>query len=131
MPEAGDIDIDVNEAINMAVRLVRANLRRQAPVRTGALRDSIMVSGAVKNNQLTINSDYLFYGKFLDQGTGPYATKKRLTWRERPGKGQGGIRPRFWTTLEKSTRTEIKNIFERVIAQQIRVKLIRPLKFRL
>lgn len=130
MPE-GDIDIDVNSAINMAVRLVRANLNRQVPVKTGALRDSIMISGAVKNNQLTINSDYLYYGKFVDQGTGPYATKKRLTWRPSPGKGKGGIRPRYWTTLERSTRTEIKNIFERIIAEQIRVKLIRPLRFRL
>lgn len=125
------LEIDVNEAINMAVRLTRDNLIRQVPVKTGALRDSIQVSGGVKKNQLTINSDYLFYGKFVDQGTGPYATKKRLTWRPRPGRGRKGIRPRYWTTLEKSTRLEIKRIFERVIAQQIRVKLIRPLRFRL
>lgn len=118
-------DLDLNQPINMAARLIAANLRRQAPVDTGALKRSIRVTGTFTGKSIQFRYDYLYYGKFLDKGTGPYGVRgkgKRGQWDPNPGKGRGGIKPRFWTSLEDSTKIRVKKIISNVIKQYIKTQ---------
>ena len=102
--------LDINKLITQVCKLIRLNLREQVPVVSGKLRSSIKVSGKETAAGITFSSTYLMYGIYLDKGTGPYATKKRGDWDPKPGKGKGGIKPRFWTTLTESTRKSIRQI---------------------
>ena len=104
-------------ASNMASRLVSAQVRGQAPVKTGALKRSVKVRlDRTENNgtyAFTFNYNYLGYGIFTDLGTKPYAVDdaSRGPWNPKPGKGEGGIRPRFWLSLDESIQDRIGNIF--------------------
>lgn len=102
--------LDTNKLISTVCKLIRLNLIAQVPVVSGKLKSSIKVSGRVTPSGITFSSTYLGYGVFLDTGTGPYATKKREAWNKKPGKGKGGIKPRFWTTLTETTRKSIRQI---------------------
>jgi len=118
-------DIDLTSAINMAARLIAANLRRQAPVATGALKRSIRVSGSYTGDSIQFRYSYLYYGKFVDKGTGPYGVRgkgKTGQWNPNPGKGIGGIRPRFWTSLEDSVKKQVKKQVAKAIGQYIRTQ---------
>lgn len=103
-------NLDTNKIINQVCKLIRLNLVKQVPVVSGKLRASIKVSGKVTADGITFSSTYLGYGVYLDKGTGPYKSKIRGEWNPKPGKGKGGIKPRYWTTLEESTRKSIREI---------------------
>jgi len=118
-------DLNIQPIIDKAARIMQNELRRQAPVDTGALKKSIRVRGIYNGSSVRFNTEYLYYGKFVDQGTGPYATKARKAWNPAPGKGKGGIKPRFWTTLEGTFRQRINKMITKVIADFIKFSLIR------
>lgn len=96
-----------------AIRIIERIITAQAPVKTGALRNSIRIQPGFKNDNVNLDFYYLEYGKYLDLGTGRYRTRpsRRRNWNPRPGKGKGGIKPRFWTTLKKEVRREINRLF--------------------
>lgn len=118
-------EIKLDAAISMGARVIAANLRRQVPVKTGALKRSISVRGYFEGGSLKFSSDYLRYGIFTDLGTGRYRATKRSGFMPNPGKGKGGIRPRFWTTLERSVSVNIKKTVTKIVKDYIRFQLTR------
>lgn len=113
-------------ATNMVSRIMSAQLRRQAPVDTGALKRSIHVKAIRTNNSVQFVTDYLPYGVYTDMGTGPYKTTKRGEWNPKPGKGKGGIKPRFWTSPSKTVVKDIRKIMAKAMGQYIKITLTRP-----
>ena len=118
-------ELNLSEAISMGARVMQANLRRQAPVDTGDLKRSITVRGAYDGRTLKFISNYLTYGKFTDLGTGPYKANKRGAWNPRPGLGRGGIRPRFWTTIDRAIQTNLKKTIANIVKEHIKFQLSR------
>ena len=118
-------DLELTAPLNMAARLIEANLRRQAPVDTGALKRSIKVKANYTGNSVQFRYSYKTYGIFVDKGTGPYAVRgkgRSGQWNPNPGKGTNGIKPRFWTSLESSTKIRVKKIISKVIGQYIKTQ---------
>lgn len=118
-------DINFSQALSTASRQITATLKRQVPVDTGALKESISVKGNYTGESIQFRYGYLKYGVYVDKGTGPYAVRgkgKTGEWNPRPGKGRGGIRPRFWTSLDGGTKSRVKRIIARVTAQFIRTQ---------
>ena len=118
-------DPKLQAALNMAARIATNVLKKQVPVKKGDLQKSIKVSGVQTDNSVKLVSDYLPYGVYTDRGTGPYRTRAGRPWNPNPGKGQGGIRPRFWTTLDQANRTKINNILRKAMADFIKISLFR------
>lgn len=109
-------DSILTPATNLASRLISAQLKRQAPVKTGALKRSTKVKTEREEVDgeyiFTYNFDYLGYGIYTDLGTGQYAVDedRRREWNPAPGKGKGGIKPRFWTTIEQSVSDRVGDL---------------------
>lgn len=112
-------------ATNMASRLVSLQLRRQSPVKTGRLRKSIHIRANRTDEGVTFVATYLDYGTFTDTGTGPYGVQDsdRRSWDPIPGKGKGGIKPRFWLSLDDIFLDNINDMLaeavERAIEEEI------------
>jgi hypothetical protein len=109
--------------------LIERELQKQAPVKTGALRRSIKVTANMTEDGVTFSADYNKYGIYVDRGTGPYKTKRRGGWNPSPGKGKGGIKPRFWTTIPRPLQNQIKTLIQKATMAWIRFELRRlPIK---
>ncbi len=121
------LDPDIRRAATTAARLTTTKLKSQAPVKTGALRDSVRTRVAVKGDNFSLIITYKPYGLYTDLGTGPYKTspKNRRGWNPKPGKGKGGIKPRFWTTLDKVWREDNFNKLFRTAFKKIVVNTFR------
>jgi len=122
-------DPEITKAMGDAARVIQELLRSQAPVKTGTLRDSVRVVGQEgKSGNIVFKSTYKDYGVYLDYGTGPFNTyPQRGAYRRNPGSGvgQGGIKPRFWTSLDESTRLRVRDIMKKATEQIIRTQLKR------
>ena len=104
-------------------------VKDQTPVDTGKLKKSMNVTPIVKRNgDLAFKIDsvpYKKYGRYVDLGTGPYYTGKRGKFNRRPGKGKGGIIPRFFTTINRVTITRVKKKMARAFADYFKFELRR------
>jgi len=111
----------------LAARLIQDELVSQSPVKTGALRESIRVTPVFTEDKIIFRSSYEDYGVYVDLGTGPYYTEptNRRTWNPRPEKGTGGIIPRFWTSLNQTTRLDVMDILARATAEWTKFQLRR------
>jgi hypothetical protein len=84
-------------------------LQAQAPVKTGALRNSIRHKVVTKSNEWALSFYYLKYGVYVDLGTYDNADTAAFgisafdmpRWNPTPGKGGFGIRPRYWSSLSE------------------------------
>lgn len=114
-------DPEITKALDQMATLVQRTLKSQSPFKTGRLRDSIQVVGKeTPNGNLVLNSSYEKYGTYLDWGTGRYNKfPNRGNYNPRPGKGTGGIKPRFWTTLSDSVKERIKMIIQQATGKMI------------
>lgn len=114
-------DINLSKAANMAARVYKMRLRYQAPVRTGELRKSVEVVPEITSNSVIFVDTFLQYGVYTDSGTGRYyKPNKQARWNPRPGRGRGGIKPRYWTNIsDRITMDRIKRIFADEVKKQI------------
>ena len=126
------LEPEIAKAMGDAARLIEELLRSQAPVAKrngGTLRDSVkVIGGEGKSGNIIFRSTYKDYGVYLDYGTGPFNTyPKRGTFKRNPGSGvgQGGIRSRYWTSLDESTRLRVRDIMKKATEQIIRTQLKR------
>lgn len=119
-------DLDLSQALNMAARLLTDTLKKQAPVKTGKLKKSIKVKANYTGKSVQFRYSYERYGIWVDKGTRPYGVygkgNKPGQWNPNPGKGEGGIRPRFWTSLPNSVLSDVKKMITKVIGQYIRIQ---------
>lgn len=101
--------------------LVRNKLREQVPVgETGKLQRSITVKVVETPDGFNLVTGYLTYGRFIDLGTERYYKGENpdARWNPNPGKGKGGIKPRYWTNLGKPTTKLISDLLAKEIAKQ-------------
>ena len=105
--------------------LIKNRLRFQVPVgETGDLKKSITVKVEETNEGIRFIEGYLTYGIFLKSGTGRYLKPNpKAEWNPRPGKGKGGIKPRYWTNLDKATTTMISQLLKKDVKIQIQTQL--------
>lgn len=124
------MEININQALEMGARVLESRLKFQAPVDTGALKRSVKVNASLTADGFRYEVNYLKYGKFLDLGTGRYfrGEEPKAKWKPNPGKGKGGIKPRYWTNLPVSWYTRINRIIEKELAKQMRMALTQGLK---
>lgn len=107
-------------------KLVQAELKNQAPVKTGELRKSVQVRAVETQDGFAIRSGYLTYGIFLDSGTKRYhRPNPNARWNPAPGKGEGGIKPRYWTNLSPEVTLRISKMVAQETTRQIREELKR------
>lgn len=104
-------------------------VQNQTPVKTGRLRRTMKVVPIVKRNEdLAFSIDtpaYRKYGRYVDLGTGRYRATKRGKYNARPGKGKGGIIPRFFTTINILTINRVKKKMAKAFADYVRFELKR------
>ena len=114
-------DLDITPAMNMAARIYQTRLRYQAPVDTGKLKNSIKVRAVANKDGFQLVSSYLDYGIFTDSGTKRYhRPSETAPWNRKPGKGKGGIKPRYWTNVQDdATVRRVSNIIAKEIAKQV------------
>jgi hypothetical protein len=111
--------MDLQKIANMAARIMQNLLRRQAPKKTGALRSSITVTGRATADGISFTTDYMRYGIYTNKGTGPYYTERIGEWNPKPGKGKGGIKPRFWTAIDTMTRSQVAKLLREGVKRQV------------
>jgi hypothetical protein len=121
--------LSLKPILSTVSRIVQAELRRQVPVgKTGNLKKSITVQAVETSDGLELREGFLTYGRFLDDGTKRYhKPNPKAKWNPRPGKGKGGIKPRYWTHLSNETTLRISKIITQEMSKQIKKELKRKI----
>ena len=120
-----EVKLELMKAANLAARVYQSKLIFQVPVDTGKLKRSIEVIPEITSDGVKFRETYLTYGIYTDSGTKRYyKPSKKAKWNPRPGKGKGGIKPRYWTNVNDTiTLKRIADIFTKDIAKQIKQQL--------
>ena len=123
-----NIPAEIKMAMDKASRIIVLALRQQAPVAKegrdrGDLRNSIKVTPIFTSTEnfgfeITANE----YGLFLDGGTGRYKTKDRKEWNPNPGKGDDGIKPRFWLSVPPRVWKKVNALLSSAIKKYLQRK---------
>ena len=127
------IPAELRAPLTRAASLITENIKAQTPVKTGKLKGSIktqIVETADGYSFRLVSKPYAKYGIFVDRGTGPYRTSKRGKFNQKPGKGKGGIIPRFFTTVNSSTIQRVKKILSDAMDKYVAFELRRMAKKR-
>ena len=117
---------ELKPAFDKASRIILAELKQQAPVakdgkNKGELKSSIKIKPyftSTSNLGFEITADE--YGTYLDMGTGKYRAKERGDYDKNPGKGKGGIRPRFWLTPSEGTKIRVSTMIGEAVMQYLK-----------
>ena len=116
------IDIIQNAMIKaerLATLMVKDQVRASA-YKTGNLMQSVSVLAERSGNVvLLVLNDPTTYGDFTDFGTKPFRATTSGPFNPNPEKGEGGIIPRFWSTLEDTQIERIEMIFDEEIDSAI------------
>ena len=114
------MELTLKPVLPTIAKLMQDQLRRQAPVATGKLQKSVVVKAKESKDGVQLVTGYLTYGIFTDSGTGRFRKPNpEAKWNPNPGKGKGGIKPRYWTNLDKAITIRIAQIIEKELAKQI------------
>ena len=115
-------ELTLKPVLTTISKIVQDQLRRQAPVgETGQLQRSVKVKAVETEDGVELRTGYLTYGRFLDSGTRRFfKPDPEARFNPRPGKGKGGIKPRYWTNLGKATTAKIAKIIKTELTKQIR-----------
>ena len=110
-------DIDFTPAYNAFAREYETILKFQAPIKSGDLRKSIVVSWSLTApNVPGFSFEDVFYGKFTDLGTLDYLTSEanRGPWNSNPPRNEDdkGIAPRFWSSISETDAVRLNMILE-------------------
>lgn len=121
-------DVKLNAIYKKVETLIKNRLKYQVPVgkgtkkkRGGALKRSIDVK-VYEDDGIKWKSSWAEYGKFTNKGTGVYLDRGDISgkfWNPNPGPGKKGIKPRYWTNLDKATRQQISKLIGRETTKQI------------
>ncbi len=110
-------------ALNTAAQIIAFEIRAQAP--SQKIANSISVQPIVGSDLETefsvdfeINYGDKIYGLFLDFGTMAEREEERGEWNPFPGKGKGGIKPRFFTTPSEATTLRVMELIEQAYLKQ-------------
>lgn len=102
-------------------RMLEAELNKQKP-----FSKRVRVKAVVTASTIEFVYSYPEYGNYLDLGTERYRVSEanRKSFNKNPGTGIGGIKPRFWMSINTSTKTRInmilKSAFTRLINEELK-----------
>ena len=118
------MELSLKPVLPTIAKLMQDQLRKQAPdgpAPGDPLRKSIVVRAKESKDGVQMVTGYLTYGIFTDSGTGRFRKPNpEAKWNPTPGKGKGGIKPRYWTNLDQAITIRIAQIIEKELAKQIR-----------
>ena len=117
--------MDLKPAYTKIARVIEQILKRQVPVKTGELKSSLKVKVVAQGFGVDFVLSEKKYGIYTDMGTGRYKAKTRGMWNPRPGKGKGGIKPRFWKTISDKDQVRIQMIIEEELSSQMQLELLK------
>lgn len=105
----------VMTAARAASQIIEQEIRDQAPGKK--IGPGLSVSPVIKDGEIEFYvtfADGVTYGIYLDRGTGKYRSSESEVgrWNPNPGKGTGGIIPRFFTVISIGTQERIAKIME-------------------
>jgi hypothetical protein len=109
---------EVQKIYDTVARLMENELRNQAP--SAKIASGTTVLATVSEGEVTFETvidDAVKYGVYLDKGTEAYYTPEEGPWNPDPGKGVGGIKPRFWTSLSDTFMVRITMMIEDAIVE--------------
>lgn len=117
---------EMKPAFDKASRIILSELKQQAPVakdgkNKGDLKRSIKIVPYYRTTTdmgFEITGDE--YGTYLDMGTGTHRAKERGKYEKNPGKGKGGIKPRFWLTVSDGTKLRVAAILSEAAKQYLK-----------
>ena len=113
------MELSLKPILPTIAKLMQDQLRKQAPVATGKLQRSVVVKANEDKDGVQLVTGYLTYGIFTDSGTKRFhRPNNNAKWNPKPGKGKGGIKPRYWTNLGKPTQRMIADLLAKEIAIQ-------------
>lgn len=86
--------------------------------KTGNLMESVRATYERDGDVFTFTlNDPTLYGDFTDFGTGDYRATQPGPFNSAPEKGEGGIIPRFWSSLDDSQWARAEMFFEEALEQ--------------
>lgn len=111
------MDQELVDAAELAARVIQNELMAQAP--SEKIAKGLTVVPIYSENDVDFEivlDDSVKYGIFLDSGTlAEKVVDPDAEWDPNPGKGKGGIKPRYWTNLEESMQVRIDMILEEAL----------------
>jgi hypothetical protein len=112
-----------NKVFQQAAKQIKSILLAQVPVYQGTRKDIkkglLKGSLGVKVNENGWSVRMMKYGMFLNSGSGPYFKPSTAKpWNPRPGKGKGGIKPRYWENISKDVEIKIMDQIATAILNQ-------------
>ena len=123
------MELSLKPVLPTIAKLMQDQLRRQAPDGSESgdpLRRSIVVRAKESKDGVQMVTGYLTYGIFTDSGTGKFRKPNpEAKWNPAPGKGKGGIKPRYWTNLSPEATLRISKLVVQETSRQIRQELKR------
>jgi len=110
-------------ALNVAAQIIAFEIRAQAPSQKIANSISVKpVMTSEMDSEIEVNFEVNYgdkiYGLFLDFGTMAERETERGEWNPNPGKGKGGIKPRFFTTPSEATILRVMELIEEAYLKQ-------------
>lgn len=133
MAKLKGIRVNLNPMYAKFSRRIEAILRSQAPRRTGALAESIRVIVNREGLQIVLQplQGKKSYGEYLHRGTGEeraagsstdfettYVQLMDRAWNPRPGRGVGGIKPRYFLNLNDTVYEMMNDELAQEFAKQ-------------
>lgn len=127
------IRVNLNPMYAKFSRRIETILRGQAPRKTGALADSIRVVVNKDGMQIVLQpiAGRESYGPYLHRGTGDerasgssqnfdeaYMNLIERAWNPNPGKGIGGIKPRYFLNLQDTFYEQMNDMLAEEFAKQ-------------
>lgn len=105
----------VMRAARSAAQIIEQDIRSQSPSRR--IARGLKVDPIVEQDEIAFEvtfDDNVKYGVYLDRGTGKYRASETEVgkWNPNPGKGKGGIIPRFFTVIPETALERVYQVLE-------------------
>jgi len=116
----------VTIAARTAAAIIEEELKLQAP--SNKIGSGLTVYPVIEEDAIdfvVVFADGVKYGIFLDRGTGRYRAGETEVgrWNPNPGKGKGGIIPRFFTVISDSAQERVAQVLEEAFLADLEERL--------
>jgi hypothetical protein len=121
----------VMTAARTAAALIEQELKAQSPSRKIGSGLFVTPSVSAEGVEFSVTfADGVRYGIFLDRGTGRYRAPETEVgrWNPNPGKGTGGIIPRFFTVISDSTQERVAQVLGEAYLADLEEQILNELE---
>jgi hypothetical protein len=121
----------VMTAARAAAQIIEQDIKAQSPSRRIAA--GLRVDPVIQDGEISFEvtfSDNTKYGVYLDRGTGRYRASENEVgvWNPNPGKGKGGIIPRFFTVISEAAVERVGEVLESAFVADMEEELAKRLE---